>query len=106
MDRNSPEAINAQAYDRMAKLAHPLAQPVREDELKNPLAVVDEIGWLGGDIRGWRVLALAAGGGRHSALYSAAVASLPSSIKALECWNWIAVWQNNTGSRSASFKPT
>lgn len=72
MDRNSPEAINAQAYDRMAKLAHPLAQPVREDELKNPLAVVDEIGWLGGDIRGWRVLALAAGGGRHSALYSAA----------------------------------
>jgi SAM-dependent methyltransferase len=33
---------------------------------------VDPAGWLGADIRGWRVLCLAAGGGRHSALYAAA----------------------------------
>ena len=67
---------NAMAWDRMAKFAHPLAQPVRDDELEKPLAVVDEIGWLGGDIRGWRVLCLAAGGGRHSALYALAGASV------------------------------
>lgn len=63
---------NAAAWDRMAKMAHPLAQPVRDEELKDPLSVVDEIGWLGGSIRGQKVLCLAAGGGRHSALYSAA----------------------------------
>ncbi len=63
---------NAKAWDRMARLAHPLAQPVRDDELEKPLEVVDEIGWLGGDIRGWKVLCLAAGGGRHSALYASA----------------------------------
>ncbi len=69
---DSVERINAQAWDRMARLKHPLAQPVREEELLEPLKIVDEVGWLGGDIRGWRVLCLAAGGGRHSALYSAA----------------------------------
>lgn len=63
---------NQAAWDRMASLQHPLAQPVRDDELKSPLAVVDEIGWLGGNIQNWKVLCLAAGGGRHSALYSAA----------------------------------
>lgn len=68
--------INQSAWNRMARLAHPLAQPVREDELRQPLSVVDEIGWLGGDIHNWRVLCLAAGGGRHSALYSAAGANV------------------------------
>lgn len=63
---------NQAAWDRMARLAHPLAQPVKDEELRRPLSVVDEIGWLGGDIRNWRVLCLAAGGGRHSALYAAA----------------------------------
>lgn len=60
----------------MAKAGHPLARPASEDELKNPLKIVDEIGWLGGEIRGQRVLCLAAGGGRHSALYAAAGASV------------------------------
>jgi SAM-dependent methyltransferase len=50
----------------------PLAQPARDEELRNPLGTVDPAGWLGGDIRGWNVLCLAAGGGRHSALYAAA----------------------------------
>jgi SAM-dependent methyltransferase len=53
-----------------------LAQPARDDELAKPLATVDSAGWLGGDIRGWRVLCLAAGGGRHSALYAAAGAQI------------------------------
>jgi SAM-dependent methyltransferase len=78
-DRWAPvdeEKVNAAAWDRMANLAHPLAQPAKDDELRRPLEVVDEVGWLGGDIRGWRVLALAAGGGRHSALYASAGAEV------------------------------
>ncbi len=50
--------------------------PARDVELQQPLATVDPAGWLGGDIRGWRVLCLAAGGGRHSALYAAAGAQV------------------------------
>jgi SAM-dependent methyltransferase len=33
---------------------------------------VDQVGWLGGDIRGKRLLCLAAGGGKHGPLYAAA----------------------------------
>jgi len=41
-------------------------------DFANPLATIDKIGWLGGDIRGQRVLCLAAGGGKHGPLYAAA----------------------------------
>ncbi len=66
-----------------------LATPATDDELKSPLATVDPAGWLGGDIRGWRVLCLAAGGGRHSALYAAAgarvtVVDISSEMLALD----------------------
>jgi ubiquinone/menaquinone biosynthesis C-methylase UbiE len=70
--RTEAESVNAEAYNRMARDGHILATPVRDDELANPLAVVDGRGWLGGSIQGWNVLCLAAGGGRHSALYAAA----------------------------------
>ncbi len=63
---------NISAWDRMARAGHILATPATDEELKNPLRVVDEIGWLGGNIQGWRVLCLAAGGGRHAPLYCAA----------------------------------
>ena len=69
-------AHNARAWNALAREGVPLAQPARDDELANPLATVDPAGWLGGDIRGWRVLCLAAGGGRHSALYAAAGAEI------------------------------
>jgi SAM-dependent methyltransferase len=75
-DAMSAERINREAYDRMAKQGHVLATPVKTEELEKPLEVVDGRGWLGGDIRGWNVLCLAAGGGRHSALYSAAGAKV------------------------------
>jgi SAM-dependent methyltransferase len=65
-------AQNAKAWDALARDAVPLATPARDDELQQPLATVDPAGWLGGDIQGRRVLCLAAGGGRHSALYAAA----------------------------------
>ena len=34
-----------------------------DGDFVNPLATVDQVGWLGGDIRGKRLLCLAAGGG-------------------------------------------
>jgi len=67
---------NRAAWDRMAKIGHPLAKPATDEDLSNPLKCVDEIGWLGATIAGQQVLCLAAGGGRHSALYSAAGASV------------------------------
>jgi SAM-dependent methyltransferase len=67
---------NARAWDALARERLPLATPARDEELRNPLATVDPAGWLGGDIRGWKVLCLAAGGGRHSALYAAAGATV------------------------------
>jgi SAM-dependent methyltransferase len=69
-------AHNARAWDALAREGVALATPASDAELKNPLATVDPAGWLGGDIRGWRVLCLAAGGGRHSALYAAADAQV------------------------------
>jgi SAM-dependent methyltransferase len=54
----------------------PLATPATDADFRDPLATIDPAGWLGGDIRGWRVLCLAAGGGRHGALYAAAGAAV------------------------------
>ncbi len=69
-------AINRQVWDRMAAAGEPLCTPATLKELANPLGTVDPLGWLGPTLRGWRVLCLAAGGGRHSALYSAAGAQV------------------------------
>ncbi len=67
---------NRTAWDRMATNGHALATPAKESELADPLKTVDEIGWLGKSIAGLNVLCLGAGGGRHSALYSAAGANV------------------------------
>ncbi|MEM8732861.1 MAG: class I SAM-dependent methyltransferase [Planctomycetota bacterium] len=63
---------NRRAWDRMAKHQHVLAQPAREDELNDPMKIINGAGWLNGGIHGWNVLCLAAGGGRHGPLYAAA----------------------------------
>lgn len=70
----SHEALehNRRAWNRLAQDGHVLAQPVRDEELRNPLKTVDPAGWLSGGIEGWNVLCLAAGGGRHGPLYAAA----------------------------------
>ncbi len=60
----------------MARSGHTLTSPATAKELANPLKVVDASGWLTGGIRGWRVLCLAAGGGRHGPLYAAAGAEV------------------------------
>jgi ubiquinone/menaquinone biosynthesis C-methylase UbiE len=73
---DAARTVNRHVWDRMAASGEPLCTPAKPDELADPLATVDPLGWLGGDIRGWRVLCLAAGGGRHSALYAAAGAKV------------------------------
>jgi len=73
---DSVESINRRAYDAMAQRDHFLTVPVSPAELANPLATLDARGWLGPSIRGWRVLCLAAGGGRQGPLYTAAGADV------------------------------
>ncbi|MFT5299257.1 MAG: SAM-dependent methyltransferase [Mariniblastus sp.] len=63
---------NRAAWDRLAKKQDRLAKPARDVDFANPLRSVDGPGWLGGDIRGKRVLCLAAGGGRQGPIYAAA----------------------------------
>ncbi len=66
----SEKEHNARAWDKLARQQVPLAQPASDADMVDPLAKVDPLGWLGGDIRGLKVLCLAAGGGRHSAIYA------------------------------------
>ena len=67
---------NRAAWEERARTAQGYARPASEKELRNPMAVIDECGWLGGNIAGKRVLCLAAGGGRQSVLYAAAGAEV------------------------------
>lgn len=76
VEHSSILSANRKVYDRMAAEGDPLCRPATDDELARPLEVVDQAGWLGGSIAGKRVLALAAGGGRQSALYAAAGADV------------------------------
>jgi SAM-dependent methyltransferase len=65
-------AHNRRAWDQMAARGQRFTRPAADADFANPLATVDRIGWLGGDIRGKRLLCLAAGGGKHGPLYAAA----------------------------------
>lgn len=67
---------NRKAWDRLVESGHVLTKPASDEELSRPLSIVDGIGWLGGSIKGWNVLCLAAGGGRHGPLYAAAGAQV------------------------------
>lgn len=67
---------NRAAWDRLAKKQDRLAKPARDTDFTDPLASVDGLGWLGGDVRGKRLLCLAAGGGRQGPIYAAAGAEV------------------------------
>ena len=67
---------NRAAWDNMVDSGDRFTQPASDEDFNNPLGVVDGCGWLGGDIRGRRVLCLAAGGGRQGPLYAAAGADV------------------------------
>lgn len=73
---SNSHAHNRDAWDRMARNQDRFTRPARDEDFVDPLKTVDAAGWLGGDIRGKQVLCLAAGGGRQSALYAAAGATV------------------------------
>lgn len=63
---------NRRVWDGMAREGHAFTRPARDDDFVNPLAALDSTGWLGHGVQGLRVLCLASGGGRQSALFAAA----------------------------------
>jgi SAM-dependent methyltransferase len=68
----SHESHNRRAWDQLVEQRQRHTKPARDDDFAQPLAAVNADGWLGESIAGKRVLCLAAGGGRQSALYAAA----------------------------------
>lgn len=72
----SAHSHNRRAWDEMVKDRQRFTRPARDEDFADPLKTVDGLGWLGGDIRGKRLLCLAAGGGKHGPLYAAAGANV------------------------------
>lgn len=60
----------------MAQKKARFTKPARDEDFHDPLATIDGLGWLGGDVQGRNVLCLAAGGGRQGPLYAAAGAAV------------------------------
>jgi SAM-dependent methyltransferase len=67
---------NRRAWDSLARRNHAFTQPVRAEQLRDPLAAIDSLGWLDGGVAGKRVLCLAAGGGKYAALFAEAGAKV------------------------------
>lgn len=63
---------NRKAWDRLVDRRNRFARPASDQDCHDPLAAVDGLGWLGGNIEGKELLCLAAGGGRQSAIYASA----------------------------------
>lgn len=67
---------NRRAWDERARAGQAHTQPARSAEFLDPLASADNLGWLDGSVRDQRILCLAAGGGKHGALFAAAGAQV------------------------------
>jgi SAM-dependent methyltransferase len=65
-------AHNRRAWDENVQRQQRHTIPASGSQYENPLAHVDPCGWLGGNVRGQRLLCLAAGGGKHSTLFATA----------------------------------
>jgi SAM-dependent methyltransferase len=63
---------NRRAWDALVRDRQRFTLPATDADVADPLAAADGNGWLGPSIAGRRMLCLAAGGGRQSALYAAA----------------------------------
>ena len=63
---------NRRAWDQLVRGKQRFTNPARDEDFRDPLGVIDGMGWLGSNIHGRDLLCLAAGGGRQSALYAAA----------------------------------
>lgn len=75
-DRQAPIEHNRLAWDARARQRQRHTRTATDKDLAEPLRGVDPEGWLGGNIRGWKTLCLAAGGGLQSILYAAAGAEV------------------------------
>ena len=62
---------NRRAWDAMVKGKQRFARPARDADFQSTLKELDPCGWLG-DVRGKKLLCLAAGGGRQGPIYAAA----------------------------------
>lgn len=67
---------NRQAWDTLARNGSPFAHVASDEECQYPLKTLDSRGWLPEDVRGLKVLCLAAGGGWQSILYATAGAEV------------------------------
>ena len=74
--QSATERHNKRAWDGLVNNNNRFTRPAKDEDFANPLATVDGLGWLGGDIRGKSLLCLAAGGGRQGPLYAAAGAKV------------------------------
>jgi SAM-dependent methyltransferase len=68
----SAEEHNRRAWDERVRQNKAHTQPATARDFHNPMAVIDECGWLAAGVAGKRVLCLAAGGGKHGPLFAAA----------------------------------
>lgn len=67
---------NRRAWDALVRKKQCFTTPATDDDLHDPLGTTDALGWLGGSVSGKRLLCLASGGGRQSALYATAGAEV------------------------------
>ena len=67
---------NRQAWDERMRRRDSHTESAAEADFRDPLAAADSLGWLGGNVQGRRILCLAAGGGKHGALFAAAGAEV------------------------------
>lgn len=67
---------NRRAWDERVRRGQSHTETARGSDFRDPLTVIDDCGWLEGNVRGKRVLCLAAGGGKHSVLFAAAGATV------------------------------
>src|SRR5690606_5115178 len=82
-------AHNAAAWDALVRQNQRFTRPATDEVFADPLKSADPAGWLGDSIAGKRLLCLAAGGGKHGAIYAAAgaqvtVVDISSAMLALD----------------------
>ena len=63
---------NRRVWDERVRRGEWHTESARDRDFLDPIGAVDDQGWLGGNVRGKRVLCLAAGGGKHGPLLAAA----------------------------------
>ncbi len=71
-----PHDHNRRAWDSMVGKKARFARPADDEDLQGALRKLDPGGWLEGRTQGARILCLAAGGGRQSAIYAEAGADV------------------------------